>query len=86
MFLRIEVASNVDRGGRNIYFNAANRWALPVLDSFNKGAMLNVPCQPATATQYARSTPTKLSSAAWNELLSVMWMALMAVPTLFFTA
>lgn len=76
----------VDDGG-NIYFNAANRWALPVvLDTFNKDAMLNVPSQPATATQSATPTLTKSSSATLNELPSPMWMALMAVSALLFTS
>lgn len=69
------------------HFNAANRWALPVvLDSLNKDAVLNVHSQPATETQSTTLTPTKSSSAAWNELPSPMWMALMAVSTLIFTS
>ncbi|CEJ61169.1 hypothetical protein PMG11_09709 [Penicillium brasilianum] len=77
---------HVDSGG-DIYFNAANRWAFPVsLDVFNKDAMLNVPSQPATATQSATPTATKSSSAALHGLPSPMWMALMAVSALFFTA
>jgi hypothetical protein len=76
----------VDDGG-DIYFNAANRWALPVsLDTFNKDAMLSVPSQPATATQSSTPTPTKSSSATLNDLPSPMWMALVAVSALFFTA
>jgi hypothetical protein len=76
----------VDDGG-DIYFNAANRWAFPVsLDAFNKDAMLSVPSQPATATQSATPTPTKSSSATLNGLPSPMWIALMAVSALFFTA
>lgn len=76
----------VDDGG-NVYFNAANRWALPVsLDAFNTDAVLSVPSQPATATQSATPTPTKSSSATVNGLPGPMWMALGAVSALFFTA
>ncbi|OOQ89587.1 hypothetical protein PEBR_07496 [Penicillium brasilianum] len=76
----------VDHGG-DIYFNAANHWAFPVsLDVFNKDAMLNLPSQPATATQSATPTATRSSSATLHGLPSSMWMALMVVSALFFTA